>query len=61
MASAKTPACRTADGVHLASVLILKEELELDAQEFTFVTSDAELKAAALKAGLAVVDPQEQA
>jgi len=36
-------------------------ELELDAQEFTFVTSDEELKAAALQAGLAVVDPQEQA
>ena len=52
---------RGADSVHLASALILKEELEVDAQEFTFVTSDEELKAAALKAGLAVVDPQEQA
>jgi predicted nucleic acid-binding protein len=52
---------RGADSVHLASALILKEELELDAQEFTFVTSDEELKAAALKAGLAVVDPQEHA
>jgi hypothetical protein len=52
---------RGADSVHLASALILKEELELDAGEFAFVTSDQELKAAALTAGLAVVDPQEQA
>jgi predicted nucleic acid-binding protein len=51
---------RGADSVHLASALILKEELELDAQEFTFVTSDEELKAAAEQAGLLVVDPQQQ-
>jgi len=44
----------------LASALILKEELELDAQEFTFVTSDEELKAAAAQAGLLVADPQQQ-
>jgi predicted nucleic acid-binding protein len=53
-------ALRGADSVHLASALTLKEELELDAQEFAFVTSDLELKAAALKMGLAVLDPQEQ-
>jgi predicted nucleic acid-binding protein len=51
---------RGADSVHLASALILKEELELDAQEFTFVTSDEELKAAAAQAGLLVADPQQQ-
>jgi len=51
---------RGADSVHLASALILKEELELDAQEFTFVTSDEELKAAAEQAGLLVADPQQQ-
>jgi predicted nucleic acid-binding protein len=51
---------RGADSVHLASALILKEELELDSSEFTFVTSDEELKSAALKAGLTVIDPQEQ-
>jgi formate-dependent phosphoribosylglycinamide formyltransferase (GAR transformylase) len=47
--------------VHLASTLVVKQELDLDTQEFTFVTSDEELKVAALKAGLAVLDPQEQA
>jgi hypothetical protein len=51
---------RGADSVHLASALILKEALDLDSQEFAFVTSDLELKTAALKAGLAVLDPQEQ-
>jgi predicted nucleic acid-binding protein len=51
---------RGADSVHLASALILKEELELDAQEFTFVTSDEELKVAAARAGLLVIDPQQR-
>jgi len=41
--------------------VILKEKLALDADAITFVTSDQELKAAALEVGLAVVDPQEQA
>jgi formate-dependent phosphoribosylglycinamide formyltransferase (GAR transformylase) len=45
--------------VYLASALVLKEELDLDTDELAFVTSDAELKAAAVKAGLTVVDPQE--
>jgi predicted nucleic acid-binding protein len=53
-------ALRGADSVHLASALILKAELAIEANEFAFVTSDLELKAAALKAGLAVLDPQEQ-
>ena len=51
---------RGADSLHLASALMLKEQLEPDSREFALVTSDRELKAAALKAGLAVVDPQEQ-
>lgn len=51
---------RGADSVHLASALVLKEELDLDTDEFVFVTSDQELKAAAVKAGLIVVDPQEE-
>jgi rRNA-processing protein FCF1 len=34
--------------------------LAIDAGEFALVTSDQELKSAAMKAGLAVVDPQEQ-
>jgi hypothetical protein len=56
-----TQSLRGADSVHLASALILKEELGLDSQEFTLVTSDAELKAAAHRVGLAVLDPLEQA
>jgi rRNA-processing protein FCF1 len=46
--------------VHLASALHLRDDLAIDAGEFALVTSDRELKSAALKAGLAVVDPQEQ-
>ncbi len=57
---AKIRALRGADSVHLASALVLKEELALDSQEFTLVTSDEELKAAAPEAGLAVLDPQDQ-
>ena len=52
---------RGADSFYLASALVLREQLEPDSREFALVTSDRELKAAALKAGLAVVDPQEQA
>ena len=52
---------RGADSLHLASALVLKEQLEPDSREFALVTSDRELKAAAIKAGLGVVDPQEQA
>jgi predicted nucleic acid-binding protein len=58
---ARTMALRGADSVHLASAVVLREKLAIEAKEFTFVTSDLELKAAALKAGLAVLDPQEQA
>ena len=58
--ASETYGLRGADSVHLASALILKEELELDVREFALVTSDRELKAATLKAGLAVLDPQEQ-
>jgi len=54
-------ALRGSDSVHLASALQLRGDLGIDSNEFTFVTSDQELKAAALTAGLAVVDPQEQA
>jgi rRNA-processing protein FCF1 len=51
---------RGADSVHLASALILKEELELEAQEFAFITSDRELKAAAAQAGLLVIHPHQR-
>lgn len=53
-------ALRGSDSVHLASALQLRDDLGIAANEFTFVTSDEELKAAAIKAGLAVLDPQEQ-
>jgi hypothetical protein len=56
---ARIYALRGADCVHLASAVILKARLALEANEFALVTSDQELKAAALKAGLAVVDPNE--
>jgi hypothetical protein len=57
---ASTVGLRGADSVHLASAVILREGLALDAETFTFVASDLELKAAAIKAGLAVIDSQEQ-
>lgn len=57
---ARTYALRGADCVHLASALILKEQLAVEASEFALVTSDQELKAAALKLGLHVVDPIEE-
>ena len=53
-------ALRGSDSVHLASALQLRDDLAIDAGEFALVTSDQELKSAAMKAGLAVVDPQEQ-
>jgi hypothetical protein len=56
-----TCSLRGADAVHLASALALKEELDLGFDEFTFVASDAELKAAAVKVGLMVIDPQDEA
>ena len=58
---ARTHALRGADCAQLASAIFFKEQLALEAGEFALVTSDQELKSAALKAGLAVVDPQEQA
>src|ERR1035438_7384446 len=58
---ASTCALRGADSVHLASAVILKAKLAIEANEFAFVTSDLELMAAALKTGLAVLNPREQA
>ena len=53
-------ALRGSDCVHLASALVLKEHLGVEAQEFEFITSDQELKIAAAQAGLLVVDPQQR-
>ena len=57
---AGTCALRGADSVHLASALTLLDDHSLQAGSIVLVTSDLELKAAALKVGLAVLDPQEQ-
>jgi len=57
---ARASALRGADCIHLASAVILKERLAIQASEFAMVTSDQELKAAALKTGLIVFDPQEE-
>jgi predicted nucleic acid-binding protein len=56
----RTCALRGADCTHLASAVILKERLAIQTSEFALVTSDQELKAAALKTGLNVVDPLEE-
>ena len=52
---------RGADSVHLASAWVLIEELKVELDRLTFVTSDQELKSAARKAGLSVMDPWEEA
>jgi predicted nucleic acid-binding protein len=57
---ARTRALRGSDCTHLASAVILKELLAIHASKFAMVTSDRELKAAALKTGLTVFDPQEE-
>lgn len=57
---ARSCALRGADCAQLASAIILKAQLGLEAGGFALVTSDHELKAAALKSGLRVVDPQEE-
>ncbi|MBI4787747.1 MAG: type II toxin-antitoxin system VapC family toxin [Chloroflexi bacterium] len=56
---AKQLAIRGADAVHLASVVLLKEQLEED-DELVFVASDRQLKEAAQTSGLTVIDPAEQ-
>ena len=59
LALAGASALRGADSVHLASALVLKRELRIDDQDFTFVASDRELNDAARRAGLTVVNPEE--
>jgi len=55
---AEAMALRGADSVQLASALVLQRQLGVDDQEFTFVGSDRELNAAAVRAGLRVVNPE---
>ena len=60
LAVASAFALRGSDSVHLASALQLGDDLGIALNEIAFVTSDLELQAAAIKAGLAVLNPQEQ-
>jgi hypothetical protein len=60
LAVADAFALRGSDSVHLASALQLRDDLGIAANEIAFVTSDLELKAAAMTAGLAVLNPQDQ-
>ena len=55
---ARTHALRGADCAQLAAAMAFREQLALGAVEFALVASDQELNAAAVKAGLIVVDPQ---
>jgi len=57
---ARTHALRGADSVQLASAIFFKEQLGPGVIEFALVASDQELKSAALKAGLTVIDPPEE-
>jgi predicted nucleic acid-binding protein len=60
LAVASAFALRGSDSVHLASALQLGDDLGIALNEIAFVTSDLELQAAAIQAGLAVLNPQEQ-
>ena len=51
---------RGADATHLASSVDLRNHLQPAREEFVFVVSDRELKQAAHRAGLQVIDPEEQ-
>ncbi len=57
--TAQSFALRGGDAIHLASALILRELLA-EKDEIVFVTSDKELKAAAIASGLAVLDPSQE-
>lgn len=57
---ADTYALRGSDSVRLASAPQRRDDLAINAGDFAMVTCDQELKSAALKAGLVVVDPQDQ-
>lgn len=50
-------ALRGADAVHLASALLLAERLDSGQDRVTVITSDDELKWAARRSGLTVLDP----
>ncbi|HXG36871.1 MAG TPA: type II toxin-antitoxin system VapC family toxin [Dehalococcoidia bacterium] len=49
-----------ADAVHLASALILARRLAVDEDQLVVITSDHELKEAAQRSGLVVIDPDEE-
>jgi hypothetical protein len=49
-----------ADAVHLASALVLRQRMPASLERFAFVASDRELKTAATRLGLAVLDPEQE-
>jgi hypothetical protein len=51
---------RGADARHLASALLLRQHLEDESAQLTFVVSDRELKDAAEASHLTLIDPEEQ-
>jgi hypothetical protein len=51
---------RGADAIHLASALLLRQHLEDESAQLTFVASDRELKDAAEASHLTLIDPEEQ-
>jgi hypothetical protein len=51
---------RGADAIHLASALLLRQHLEDENAQLTFVVSDRELKDAAEASHLMFIDPEEQ-
>jgi len=60
--AARRHALRAYDAVHLASALVLEEQLRAAGLEtHTFVSADRQLLSAATREGLAALDPAEQA
>ena len=57
---AQAMALRGADAIHLASALLLRQHLEDETTQLTFVASDRELKNAAEASHLTLIDPEEQ-
>jgi predicted nucleic acid-binding protein len=53
-------ALRGADAIHLASALLLRQHLENESTQLTFVASDRELKDAAEASHLTLIDPEDQ-
>lgn len=55
--AARDRALRAADAIHLAAALVLKRDLAEPGDQVVLITSDHELRSAALAEGIPVVDP----